>query len=109
MTDAAPAYRRSMTTTETPASIAAPAALESDRTLSVLALVAGIVSVVFGQTFFVPVAAIILGVLGYRREPAGRIFAVWGVVLGAVMLFGWILVAIIGALFVIPFIPLAFL
>ena len=77
--------------------------------LSTLALIAGVVSVVFGQTFFVPVAAIVLGVLGYRREPAGRTFAVWGIVLGAVMLFGWALLAIFGALFVLPFIPFAFL
>jgi hypothetical protein len=30
-------------------------------------------------------------------------------VLGAVALFGWLLFALIGALFVLPFIPLAFL
>ena len=77
--------------------------------LSTLALIAGVVSVVFGQTFLVPVAAMVLGVLGYRREPAGRAFAVWGIVLGGVMLFGWMLLAIFGALFVLPFIPFAFL
>ena len=100
-----------MTTTEIPAATAAPAtpAWAEGRVLSTLALIAGIVAVVFGQTFFVPVAALVLGVLGYRREPAGRAFAVWGIVLGAVMLFGWALLAIFGALFVLPFIPFAFL
>ena len=98
-----------MTTTEAPAATAAPAALASDRTLSTLALIAGVISVLAGQTFFVPIAAIVLGYLGYRREPAGRAFAIWGVVLGSVMLFGWALLALLGALFFIPFIPFAFL
>ncbi len=98
-----------MTTTEAPAATAAPVSHATDRTLSTIALIAGIVSLAFGQTFFVPLAAIVFGVLGYRREPAGRVFAIWGVVLGTVMLFGWILLAIVGALFVIPFIPFAFL
>ena len=100
-----------MTTTEIPAATAAPAtpAWAEGRVLSTLALIAGIVAVVFGQTFFVPVAALVLGVLGYRREPAGRTFAVWGIVLGGVMLFGWVLLALFGALFVLPFIPFAFL
>jgi hypothetical protein len=98
-----------MTTTEAPAATAAPTSIAADRTLSTLALIAGIVSVVFGQTLFVPIAAIVLGYLGYRREPAGRAFAIWGMVLGAVMLFGWMLLAIAGALFFLPFIPFAFL
>lgn len=101
-----------MTTTESPTSTTAaatPGAFTQERTLSTLALITGIVSIVFGQTFFVPVAAIVLGVLGYQREPFGRAFAVWGIVLGALALFGWVLFAIAGALFVLPFIPLAFL
>ena len=98
-----------MTTTEAPAATAAPTtpAWTQDRVLSTLALIAGIVSVVFGQTFFVPVAAMVLGVLGYRREPAGRAFAVWGIVLGGVMLFGWMLLAIYGVVFAAPLIGLA--
>ena len=100
-----------MTTTEAPTSPSqqAPRALAPERTLSTLALIAGIVSIVFGQTFFVPIAAIVLGVLGYQRELAGRAFAVWGIVLGAVALFGWVLFAFVGTLFIIPFIPFAFL
>jgi hypothetical protein len=98
-----------MTTTEAPAATAAPTSIAADRTLSVLALIAGITSVVFGQTFLVPVAAMVLGVLGYRREPAGRAFAVWGIVLGGVMLFGWILIAIYSVVFAAPLIGLAFL
>ena len=98
-----------MTTTEAPAATAAPTSIAADRTLSVLALIAGIVSVVFGQTFLIPVGAMVLGVLGYRREPAGRAFAVWGIVLGGVMLFGWMLLAIYGVVVAAPLIGLAFL
>ena len=49
----------------------------------------------------------VLGVLGYRREPAGRAFAVWGIVLGGLMLFGWILLAIYGVVVAAPLIGLA--
>lgn len=100
-----------MTTTEAPTTTAtaAPTALSSERILSTLALIAGITSIALGQTFLVPLAAIVLGALGYSREPFGRTFAVWGIVLGAVAMFGWILFAVIGALFVLPFIPFAFL
>ena len=98
-----------MTTTEAPAATAAltTTAWAQDRLLSTLALIAGIVAIVFGQTFFVPVAAMVLGVLGYRREPAGRAFAVWGIVLGGLMLFGWILLAIYGVVVAAPLIGLA--
>lgn len=98
-----------MTTTEAPAATAAPAALSSERILSTLSLVAGITSLAFGLTFFVPLAAIVLGALAYSREPFGRAFAVWGIVLGALSIFGWILVAAASLLFVVPFIPFAFL
>jgi hypothetical protein len=98
-----------MTTTEAPAAVAAPVAVADERLLSTLALIAGIVSVVFGQTLFVPIAAMVLGYLGYRREPAGRTFAIWGFVLGAIMLFGWVLLAIIGVLLFVPLVPFAFL
>jgi len=65
-------------------------------TLSILSLIAGIVSIVFGQTLLVPIAAIVLGVFGYRQEPTGRAFAVWGIVLAGLALFGWVIFALIG-------------
>ena len=73
-----------------------PTADPAARPLSVLALVLGLASVVFGQTFLVPIAAIVLGVMGYRREPAGKALAVWGIVLGSVMAFGWLVAAVVG-------------
>lgn len=79
-----------------------PTHVES-KNLSVIALVLGIASVILGYTFLVPVAAIVLGVLGYRREPGGHAFAVWGIVLGAVMAFGWLVAGFFGLIFAAPF------
>jgi hypothetical protein len=81
---------------------AAPAA-SVDRNLSIIALVLGLASVVFGQTFLVPIAAIVLGVMAYRREPTGHAMAVWAIVLGAVMAFGWVVVGVLGLVFAAPF------
>jgi hypothetical protein len=81
---------------------AAPAA-SVDRNLSIIALVLGLASVVFGQTFLVPIAAIIVGVMAYRREPGGRAMAVWAIVLGAVMAFDWVVVGVLGLVFAAPF------
>jgi len=75
------------------AAIADPAAA---RSLSIIAFALGLGSVALGQTFLVPIAAIVLGVMGYRREPAGRALAVWGIVLGSVMAFGWLVAAVVG-------------
>ena len=91
-----------MTTTQTPVSTPASTAVAT-RTLSTIALVAGIASIVFGQSFLIPIAAIVLGVLGYRQEPYGRSFAIWGIVLGAIGAFGWTLFGLIGLVFAAPF------
>ena len=88
-----------MTTTQSPSTITpTPTATPTfaARTLSTLSLVGGIVSIVFGQAFLIPIAAIILGVLGYRQEPTGRPFAVWGIVLSGIALFGWLIFAVVG-------------
>lgn len=81
---------------------AAPAA-SVDKNLSIIALVLGLASVVFGQTFLVPIAAIVVGVMAYRREPTGHAMAVWAIVLGAVMAFGWVVVGVLGLVFAAPF------
>ena len=89
--------------TETTTLPARPTTYVESKTLSVVALVLGIISVVLGYTFIVPIAAIVVGVLGYRREPAARAFAVWGIALGALMAFGWLIVGFAGLLFAGPF------
>ncbi|NEM90837.1 DUF4190 domain-containing protein [Galbitalea soli] len=61
--------------------------------LSVTSLVLGLVSIFFGFTFFVPLTGLILGILGVRREPAGRGMAIAGSVLSGIMLLGWVIVA----------------
>ena len=83
-----------MTTTQTPV---------ATRTLSTISMVAGIASIVFGQSILIPIAAIVLGVLGYRQELVGRSFAVWGIVLGAIALFGWTLFTVVGFAIAAPF------
>jgi len=79
-----------------------PVYVES-KNLSVIALVLGIASVLLGYTFLVPIAAIVVGILGYRREPGGHTLAVWGIVLGSVMAFGWLVAGFFGLLFAGPF------
>ena len=91
-----------MTTTRTPVSTPATTAVAT-RTLSTISLVAGIVSIVFGQSILIPVAAIVLGVLGYRQEPFGRSFAIWGIALGAIALFGWTIFTLVGFAIAAPF------
>jgi hypothetical protein len=81
--------------------------LATDRPLSIISLVIGLASIVFGQTFFLPIAGIVLGFLGYRSEPQGRAFSVWGIVIGFVAIFGWIIAAVIGFAVVAPFFWLA--
>lgn len=88
------------------AASAAPAyapAVSDNRTLGILSLIGGIASIVFGQTVVVPVAAIVLGFLALQRETSTRAFAIWGIVLGIVALFGWVFFAILGVVIAAPF------
>jgi hypothetical protein len=84
-------------TTGTTQTSAAPS-----QALSILSLVAGVVSIAFGQTFFLPIAAIVLGFIGRGREPQARTLSTIGIILGFLMLLGWILVVIFGAAFLLP-------
>ena len=86
-----------MTSTSTlPATSTPVADPVAARPLSITAFALGLASVALGQTWLVPIAAIVLGAMGYRREPAGRTLAVWGIVLGSVMAFGWLVAAVVG-------------
>lgn len=73
------------------------------QTLSIISLILGITSILSGQVILVPAAALVLGILGLKREPAGRTMAVWGIVTGGVMLVGPILAGIVGFAFFAPF------
>ena len=68
------------------------------RGMSVASMVLGLVSIAFGFTFILPVVSLILGIVGIRREPAGRGMAITGVILSGLILAVWVL--IIGAILV---------
>jgi hypothetical protein len=88
-----------MTTTPHPA----PAAATPARTLSILSLIAAIASIPLGHIILLPIAAIVLGFIARDREPWGRNLSIWGIVLGFVILFGWILAGAIAAIVWLPF------
>jgi hypothetical protein len=76
--------------------------------LSVTSLVLGIVSIVAGWTFFVPVVGLVLGLVALNREPRSRTMAIWGIALNGVMLVGSLVVGlVVGAigLAMLPFHP----
>ena len=70
------------------------------RGMSVASMILGLVSIVFGFTFFLPLIGFILGIVGIRREPAGRGMAITGLILNGLFVIGWTLIvlAVIGVL-----------
>ncbi|GIT79576.1 hypothetical protein LLS1_12450 [Leifsonia sp. LS1] len=100
------------TTTSTPPSTAPAAVPAAARTLSVTSFVLGLASIVFGWTFVAPIAGLVVGILALGREPLGRTFAIWGIVLNALMLFGVLIglvLALAGIGLGLTFLPFAFL
>jgi hypothetical protein len=65
------------------------------RGMSITSLVLGLVSIFSGFTFIVPIAGLVFGVIGIKREPAGRGMAIAGLILNGVMLIGWVLLIIL--------------
>ncbi|MFD6700556.1 MULTISPECIES: DUF4190 domain-containing protein [unclassified Microbacterium] len=74
-----------------PAYLVAP----EPKGMSIASMVLALVSIVFGFTFLVPIAALILGIAGLRKEPAGRGMAVAGVIISSFILLVWALILII--------------
>lgn len=74
------------------------------RTLSILSLVAALVSIPFGHIILLPIAAIVLGFLARRREPWARTMSTWGIVLGFVVLFWWVVAGLVALSIWLPFI-----
>jgi hypothetical protein len=90
-----------MTTTHAPiesteATATTPIAPATVGTLSLISLIAGLAAILFGQPHLLGVAAIVLGIVGYKQEPWSRGFSVWGTVLGAMSFLGWFVFAAIG-------------
>ena len=69
--------------TTTPTATAAPAAAPA-RTLGIVALVLGILSIVSGMNVLIGAGAVVVAVLALRQEPAGRGLAIGGLVTGAI-------------------------
>lgn len=94
-----------------PAPSSAPTAVSETNGFSIASLVLGLVSIVAGFTFLLPLGGLVLGIVGLQREPASRTMAIWGIVLNSVMLAGAALFGL-GALalgaFALPFLPFAF-
>lgn len=82
--------------TTTTAPHGTPVTAAPARTLSIVSLALGAASVLLGFTFLVPIAAIITGFFGYSREPESRVMSVWGIILGGVMVLGWVILALVG-------------
>lgn len=61
------------------------------RGLSLASMIVGLASILFGFTMLAPAVAVVLGILGLRREPAARGMAITGVVLGGILFLGWAL------------------
>ncbi|MFD6054459.1 hypothetical protein [Agromyces sp. NPDC060279] len=63
------------------------------RGLSITSMVLALVSIVFGFTFLLPLLSLILGVVGVKKEPAGRGMAITGIVISGLILLVWVAVA----------------
>lgn len=95
-----------------PGTAPAAASVDEQRGFAISSLVLGLVSIVAGFTFVVPVAGLVLGILALKREPSARTMAIWGIALNAVMLAGVVIAGLAAAafgLFLLPFVPLAFI
>jgi hypothetical protein len=76
-----------------PAAAYAPSAWQpaQPKGFSITSLVLGLVSLLMGFTLLMPIAAIVLGIIGAKKEPAGRGMSITGIVLGGVCLIGWVI------------------
>ncbi|MET1035972.1 MAG: DUF4190 domain-containing protein [Arthrobacter sp.] len=70
------------------------------KTLSIVALVFGVVSVATGGFLLVPqLGAVVLGHIALRREPEGRAMAIAGLVMGYLVIGLWLLFIVVVGLF----------
>lgn len=84
-------------------------AISPPRGLSIASMVLGLVSLLFGFAFVVPIVGLAVGISGLKREPAGRGFAITGICLNAIVLVSVAVIAVFviattigGAAFVLP-------
>lgn len=60
------------------------------RGFSITSMVLGLVSILFGFTFLVPIGAVIFGIIGLKKEPAGKGMAITGIVIGGAFMLIWL-------------------
>jgi len=70
------------------------------RGLSIASLVIGLASIVLGYTFAVPIVGLVLGVMGLKREPAGRGMAIAGIAINGIILVFVVLSVILFAILI---------
>ena len=92
-----------MTTETVPPAVetATTSAPTTSNTYSVLGLVLSVLSLPLGMGPLA-VAGVVLGFLGRTKEPAAVTTANWAIVVGLLSLFGWVLLAITGAVLFAP-------
>lgn len=93
--------------TTVPAPIASSEAATQSGPFGVLSLVAGVASVIFGYTLVVPIAAVVLGIIGLRRDRTGRALSWWGIGLGGAVIVLPVLGAVLAAAVLLPFLVFA--
>ena len=76
------------------------------RTLSIVALVLGLVSIVTGFQLVFGVAAVVVGILALRQEATGKALAVWGTITGSLSVLGLVWGAVL-TLTLLPFAGIA--
>lgn len=106
-TTSTPAAEQASATTAPENPYAAPRAESSAPAsaangFSIASLVLGIASIPTGWAI-AGILAIVFGFLARSREPQGRTMSTWGIVLGFVGTFGWLVVAILGFAIAAPF------
>jgi len=85
-----------------PAAPVDPTASAPSNGFSIASLVLGIASIPTGWAI-AGILAVVFGFLARSREPQARTMSTWGIVLGFVGVFGWLVVAILGIAVFAPF------
>lgn len=64
--------------------------------MSIASMVIGLVNILMGWTIILPIIGLIFGIVGLRKEPAGRGMAITGIVLSGVIVAFWASLTIAG-------------
>jgi hypothetical protein len=93
---------QSLPAAPTATSSSAPAPAAASNGLSVASLVLSILAIPTGMAILA-VVGIVLGFVGWNREPQSRTLATWGIVIGFVVALGGLLLAAVGFAIAAPF------